>query len=67
MTGVTRPVPVRVGPRRAGDCASLVSGSAREATELGWTPKFQDLRKMIAHAAAWDPSSFKSERRKYAV
>ena len=62
-----RPVPVRVGPRRAGDCASLVSGSARAATELGWTPKFQDLRTMIAHAAAWDPSRLKTRSIRNAV
>ena len=48
-----RPVPVQMGSRRAGDSASLVSGSARAATELGWAPKFQDLRTMIAHAAKW--------------
>ena len=48
-----RSVPVRMGPRRAGDCASLVSGSARAATELGWAPKFQNLKTMIAHAAKW--------------
>ena len=51
VTGLT--VPIRMGPRRAGDCASLVSGSARAATDLGWASKFQDLRTMIAHAAAW--------------
>lgn len=62
-----RPVPIRMGPRRAGDCASLVSGSARAATELGWSPKFQDLRTMIAHAAAWDPSQFTVESRQHAI
>ena len=62
-----RPVPIRMGPRRAGDCASLVSGSARAATELGWSPKFQDLRTMIAHAAAWDPSQFTGESRQHAI
>ena len=62
-----RPVPVRIGARRTGDCASLVSGSARAANELGWTPKFQDLRTMIAHAAAWDPSQFTVESRQHAI
>lgn len=44
-----RAVPHRVGPRRAGDAARLVSGSARAEADLGWTPE-RDLRAMIADA-----------------
>jgi UDP-glucose 4-epimerase len=44
-----RPVPHRVGPRRAGDAGRLVSGSERAEAELGWTPE-HDLRTMIADA-----------------
>jgi UDP-glucose 4-epimerase len=48
-----REVPHTIGPRRAGDAAALVSGSARAAEELGWQPTRSTLRQMIADAWAW--------------
>src|SRR3954465_5901667 len=33
------PVPVEVGPRRAGDPAQLVAASGRIRADLGWTPR----------------------------
>ncbi len=48
-----RPVPHIIGPRRAGDCTKLVSGSARAETELGWTPKRSTLETMITDAWRW--------------
>ena len=48
-----RAVPYIVGPRRAGDCTRLVSGSARAETELGWRPKRSTLEMMIADAWRW--------------
>ncbi len=48
-----RTVPVTEGPRRAGDAAALVSGSARAVTELGWEPKRSTLPQMIRDAWAW--------------
>ncbi len=50
VTGTT--VPAVDGPRRGGDCASLVSGSARAAEVLGWRPE-RSLDEMIADAWAW--------------
>ncbi|MCC6306591.1 MAG: UDP-glucose 4-epimerase GalE [Rhodobacteraceae bacterium] len=47
-----RRAPVVPAPRRAGDAAVLVSGSARAAAELGWRPR-HGLEAMIAHAHAW--------------
>lgn len=47
-----RPAPVVAGPRRPGDAAVLVSGSARAGAELGWRPR-HGLEAMIAHAHAW--------------
>ncbi|PWE30001.1 UDP-glucose 4-epimerase GalE [Maritimibacter sp. 55A14] len=47
------PVPLEEGPRRPGDAARLVSGSARARAELGWTPERSDMETMIADAAAW--------------
>ena len=46
-------VPVIEGPRRAGDAAALVSGSARAGAELGWTPRRSDLPQMIKDALNW--------------
>ena len=48
-----RPVPVTEGPRRAGDCTKLVSGSSRAAEELGWEPTRSTLAEMIGDAWRW--------------
>lgn len=48
-----REVPFEEGPRRGGDAASLVSGSLRAKTELGWIPVRSDLNTMIADAWRW--------------
>ncbi len=48
-----RPVPITEGPRRAGDAAALVSGSARAIKELGWQPRRSSLPQMIGDAWAW--------------
>ncbi len=40
------------GPRRAGDPPVLVAGSEKIHRELGWSPKFPDLRSIIE--TAWD-------------
>lgn len=46
-------VPCTVGPRRAGDCTKLVSGSTRAITDLGWNPQRSSLEMMIADAWKW--------------
>ena len=48
-----REVPLVIGPRRPGDAAALVSGSARAVEELGWRPERSTLPQMIADALAW--------------
>ncbi|WP_170404858.1 UDP-glucose 4-epimerase GalE [Ruegeria arenilitoris] len=48
-----REVPYSIGPRRAGDCTKLVSGSVRAGDELGWTPKRSTLETMIGDAWRW--------------
>ncbi len=48
-----RPVPVRDGPRRAGDAVCLVSGSARARQALDWQPRRSSLEQMIADAWRW--------------
>lgn len=48
-----RTVPFNEGPRRAGDCTKLVSGSTRAIKELGWKPARSTLETMIADAWRW--------------
>ena len=46
-------IPVRIGPRRAGDPAILIASSDKIKSELGWQPKFQDLRLIVDSAWRW--------------
>ena len=48
-----RDVPVVYGPRRGGDAVSLVSGSQRAISELGWRPTRSNMGDMIADAWRW--------------
>ncbi len=48
-----RSVPVRVGPRRAGDPARLVGDATRIRAELGWTPRYADLQDIVGTAWRW--------------
>ncbi|MBZ0128310.1 MAG: UDP-glucose 4-epimerase GalE [Rhodobacteraceae bacterium] len=48
-----REVPVIEGPRRAGDCTKLISGSIRAETELGWRPERSTIADMIGDAWRW--------------
>lgn len=51
-----KPVPYKTGPRRAGDCTSLVSGSEKARKALGWTPRRSNLDEMIKDAWRWHQS-----------
>lgn len=46
-------VPYEMAPRRAGDPAVLVASSERARRELGWQPKYNDLRSIIESAWRW--------------
>jgi UDP-glucose 4-epimerase len=46
-------IPVRMGPRRAGDPAILIASSDKIKSELGWQPQFQDLGLIIESAWRW--------------
>jgi len=46
-------IPVRIGPRRAGDPAVLIASSDRIRSELGWQPQFQDLQLIVESAWRW--------------
>ena len=51
VTGLT--VPVREGPRRAGDPPELVAGADKIRTELGWAPKYTNLKTIVETAWRW--------------
>ena len=44
----------KMGPRRAGDPAALVSDPARIRATLPWEPKHADLDEIIGHALQWE-------------
>jgi len=48
-----RPVPYKMGGRRAGDPAILVASSDRIRAEAGWTPRLAALDTIVASAAKW--------------
>ena len=48
-----RPIPAVEGPRRPGDPAVLVASAERIRRELGWQPRYPDLRDIVASAWAW--------------
>lgn len=52
-TVVGKPIAYTLKPRRAGDPACLVASSEKAKSELGWQPRFPDLKTMIEHAWHW--------------
>jgi UDP-arabinose 4-epimerase len=48
-----RAVPHSIGPRRAGDPASLVADPSAANRDLGWRPLVSDLDSIVATAWAW--------------
>ena len=45
---------VEIAPRRPGDPAQIVAASDRARAMLGWTPHYDDLGTIVAHALAWE-------------
>ena len=48
-----REIPTKTVARRAGDPAVLIASSDRIKSELGWSPQFQDMRKIVESAWQW--------------
>jgi UDP-glucose 4-epimerase len=46
-------IPAQVGPRRLGDPAELVAASDRIRQELGWQPRYPELRDIVETAWNW--------------
>lgn len=51
VTGKT--IAVKEGPRRPGDPPELVAAADKIRTELGWEPKYTDLRSIVETAWNW--------------
>ncbi|MGA0869880.1 MAG: UDP-glucose 4-epimerase GalE, partial [Planctomycetota bacterium] len=49
-------VPYVVGPRRPGDPPRLVGSAAKIEAELGWKPRFGDIRTIVETAHRWHTS-----------
>jgi UDP-glucose-4-epimerase GalE len=49
-------VPVKEGPRRPGDPPALVAASEKGQRELGWRPKYTELRPIVETAWNWHRS-----------
>lgn len=47
------PIPVQIGPRRAGDLAVLVADSSAIQRDLGWAPQYADISTIIETAWNW--------------
>jgi UDP-glucose 4-epimerase len=55
------PIPAVIGPRRAGDPATLVASSEKIRRELGWRPRYPSLREIVDSAWQWhraNPSGY---------
>jgi UDP-glucose 4-epimerase len=48
-----REIPIQLAPRRPGDPARLVASSERIRRELGWTPRYPELARIISSAWQW--------------
>jgi UDP-glucose 4-epimerase len=51
-----KPVPLKEGPRRAGDPPVLVASSEKARRELGWVTRYTDLHEIIETAWKWHRS-----------
>ena len=50
---VGREIPHEVGPRRPGDPRILLAGAEKISRELGWKPRYRELRDIVATAWEW--------------
>jgi UDP-glucose-4-epimerase GalE len=60
---VGKKVPFTTGPRRPGDPGVLFASSARARSELGWTPRFEDIDVIVETAWRWRDAHPKGYRK----
>jgi UDP-glucose 4-epimerase len=46
-------IPLKIGPRRAGDAPSLVADAMQIKKDLNWIPRYQELEQIIDTAWQW--------------
>lgn len=49
-----RPLPIEEAPRRAGDPPILIAACERIKTVLGWSPRYDDLEKIVTSSLNWE-------------
>ena len=49
---------VQYAPRRPGDIMTMVADTSRIRGLLDWTPQYDDLETIAAHALAWEDKLF---------
>lgn len=59
------PIDRRLGPRREGDPAVLIADAGKLKAQTGWTPRYDCLETIIAHALSWE--RLLAERRREAA
>jgi UDP-glucose 4-epimerase len=55
------PIPVDEMPRRPGDPAVLIAGSAKIESDLGWKPKYTQLDDIVRSAWEWHQQRYQNE------
>jgi UDP-glucose 4-epimerase len=50
---VGRPIPHEIVERRPGDPAVLIATPQKIVDELGWSPRYSDIRTIVATAWQW--------------
>ncbi|MFQ5635376.1 MAG: UDP-glucose 4-epimerase GalE [Gammaproteobacteria bacterium] len=48
------PLPIEDAPRRPGDPAMLIAGCERIKATIGWTPRYDDLDRIVTTALDWE-------------
>jgi UDP-glucose-4-epimerase GalE len=48
-----KPIPHSIGPRRAGDPATLIADPAKAKAMLGWRARMSSIEEIVSSAAAW--------------
>jgi UDP-glucose 4-epimerase len=56
-------IPVKYGPRRAGDPARLVANADKIQQDWGWSPRFAKLEQIIEHAWQWEVNKHENANR----
>ncbi len=55
---------VQTAPRRAGDIMTMIADTARIRATLDWTPRYDNLDTIAAHALAWEEKLLADRRTK---